>query len=604
MRNIPTMAAAGPALLLSISLATACGPGLTTHPVAPGANARGVTYALPKTVVQLDATALYYRTAKILNDKPTPVDVFGKTEATVTITTTADRERLYSLDIGPARNSADELGVELYDTGLLKSINITSDGKVGDVIKAVITVVAVVAAAVLALDGEPEFALSDEIEKKLDPVAKRFYEAEKHKPAFRFAVTGLSPLQRYVVRKDAAAANTWLHAQIESKHVLDLVARRHELFATAAKDQDLDKTLERLGKLETEAQRRRQALQTTFEVQVDAYAAANELKRQEMKTQLSERFDALDLPPLCVVEAGDMRLAELDKRLLTYYCGDQATCAAGAQAKRTLQLTRTLPAIDVRTTKGACPTTPAELAPAADTDACEGANNNGKVAVYYRRALHTRVVTFAQVQAYTPAQPGQASTYDERFVAGPAKDVAVIDTRQTPSCLVLTPSQWTKRQLGLAFDPQGLLKEFKGSGGAEAAAAAQAVADAAIAARDTYAGTLSKVVEIQENRRKIQLDATTTAIERLKQQKELLDAKLAAQGASATYDDVAAKQRLDAELQRLQAEIAVESGREGAADSVEAARLKQELDALRQEFDLLKTQLELQKLREEQKKLK
>ncbi|MEZ4302845.1 MAG: hypothetical protein R3B70_48425, partial [Polyangiaceae bacterium] len=123
--------------------------------------------------------------------------------------------------------------------------------------------------------------------------------------------------------------------------------------------------------------------------------------------------------------------------------------------------------------------------------------------------------------------------------------------------------------------------------------ATAAVADAVQTARDEYATTLARIAEIQDTQRQLQQSDVITEIDRLRKQRDLLDARLELAGTRGSYDLLLERKRIDAELAAIQ-------GRRALADERDATSLGQEVGELRTRLDQLARDLEEIKHRSEQ----
>lgn len=158
-------------------------------------------------------------------------------------------------------------------------------------------------------------------------------------------------------------------------------------------------------------------------------------------------------------------------------------------------------------------------------------------------------------------------------------------------------SAFAQRKLAITFDDRGRPTRLERTGTSAGAAIALAVSDASRAARDEYATSLAKLVEVQTSQQKLQLGSITAQIDDLKKRKELLDARLAVEGASANFDTILQQQQLQAELSLLQATQAQASAAGSAEQRLEIESLKLQLEQLKAQIDILKAQQELALLR-------
>ncbi|MEZ4315436.1 MAG: hypothetical protein R3F14_46050, partial [Polyangiaceae bacterium] len=211
-----------------------------------------------------------------------------------------------------------------------------------------------------------------------------------------------------------------------------------------------------------------------------------------------------------------------------------------------------------------------------------------KTHIYYRPAYTATIATFATTRTLDE-QGGQSELL--RFFATATDEV--IHRKMPVQGFAFSPTDFGERKISLGFDDRGRLIRFEQSGKSSVVGATAAVADAVQTARDEYATTLARIAEIQDTQRQLQQSDVITEIDRLRKQRDLLDARLELAGTRGSYDLLLERKRIDAELAAIQ-------GRRALADERDATSLGQEVGELRTRLDQLARDLEEIKHRSEQ----
>ncbi len=193
--------------------------------------------------------------------------------------------------------------------------------------------------------------------------------------------------------------------------------------------------------------------------------------------------------------------------------------------------------------------------------------------------------------------PMPASRQDGRRPrCGAAAEVAfdgIVDVLHPHSpirTLAIEAKAFADRSLAIAFDPRGRPRKFDTSGTSSVAGFAQAAAASAQGFRDEYDKTLKKRVSIEESRRELALDGLNDKIAALEAQKEELDARAELLGASGSFDDLVARQKLDSELKLLEAQVALRTAEATAEQRVAIAELEKRVLETQKRLALLEAE--------------
>jgi hypothetical protein len=165
------------------------------------------------------------------------------------------------------------------------------------------------------------------------------------------------------------------------------------------------------------------------------------------------------------------------------------------------------------------------------------------------------------------------------------------------SSMMFKRSAWADREITLTFDEKGRPVKLDRISKSDAAAIAASLSTAATTFRDELAATVSKSAEILTNRRKLELDNLTTKLERLKLEKDGLDAQLALDASGANFDAALKQKQAGAAMQQLEAEMALAAAQANADQKQQIDALKVSVEQIKQQIELVKAQQELDKLK-------
>ncbi|HWW60499.1 MAG TPA: hypothetical protein VN181_03940, partial [Thermoanaerobaculia bacterium] len=173
-------------------------------------------------------------------------------------------------------------------------------------------------------------------------------------------------------------------------------------------------------------------------------------------------------------------------------------------------------------------------------------------------------------------------------------DEKVITSYEGPNrCVAIQKSDWAGRALSMEFGDFGVPKKLERTNGAALVAATGSLAGALTSLQNSYAESLEKVVAIQKNQREVADNDLLSKIDKLKKQKDLLDAQLATEGATASHDLVLQQQLAAQQLATLQAQLDLQKAQQGSEDQLDIADLKNRIAVLEQQLLLLQAQKKL-----------
>lgn len=533
---------------------------------------------------------------------------FGKVDASVSLGTVPDTSarRRFFLNNSSAK-SDDEFVVQLFDSGLLHSIGVESEGKGSTFLKSLARLAGVflpftsgegpraddpMVSVVYAKESDIESLVTKDGLKRDEPCLKLVGSTE----------------ERYFLIKNKAWCEKLRDIEKLGEEVKNLEAVRDELLDP----KDLKKVAKRdeayvlrtkLGVIADAISR----LQEKTTIKVAKYKAAFDKFKSEnafgenlVIRNWREEFDLRELT--------DGQCGESEGSFHWKSRKEVEDCLSKENAKRVLdffQKTGVVFSLALPGTTGDdFERKPQEVAVSsvnAGPEAQVGTESESSdvVRVRYRPAYPAIFKTYVLKEISTTVEDKSKKPQKEyRVVLQSVDYVNALHSEAKEREFSFTRKFFSKGALKVELDNQGHLKTVSGKSQAEAAGAVSAIADAAVTGRDEYANSLAKLVQNEENRRKLGLASLTSRVETLKKRKELLDNQLAVEGGTATYEQALRKQGLDAELELLKTELQLGQTQDTFEGQLELKRLETELNLLKRELELLKTRQGLRELRE------
>ena len=469
----------------------------------------------------------------------------------------------------PGKALADvKLSVEMRDGSTLKGLNVASQGRAGDVILGI----ARFAATVLG-SGVVQFAQAGAPPAGTD--CNPFLDPFDDRPDFL----------RLLLSRNSSACEAWTASEAWNEHAQKLAAavKTSEETLGGTSFPALNELIARLKeqrKAVDDAKKMAAAYQATVMALLDDFTRTNALGTKKEETRSTETLDLSELPNGSV----DVKDGETDWVALQNALGSQY----GA-AKEVLKRSGVIARMIVMK-HGDAPTTD----PGGKYICSEGGND--RLDIWFRPA---QPVTFQFFVAETPVDDGRPRrdpvTNKElqimKLAVTRIEPVTFLGIK--PRCVTFKASAFANRELIVSFDERGQLAKIDATAGSSAAAALTALASAATTFRDEYAATVAKMVDIDQNERKLKLNDVTTRVEQLKKDRERLDAQLALEAGTANYDLALQQQKLAAQAAELQAQAALDLTTATADQKLALEEMKLQIEIIKRELELLKAQQEL-----------
>jgi hypothetical protein len=498
--------------------------------------------------------------------KPGTVQRYLKTvEYTLTQSTAADRRVAYHLTMDH-RGSADQtfkLGVT--SDGLLTNMNYASTDKTAEIFGNVLKGIAGIAGTALGVGGLGLKGDSFAAENVTLPttVLDRGERCAALDSARKPIVVPLL-LERDALEKERAKAEAARRAALAA---VDVVKRQPQIKYVADLD---DLHARRIAVIDARLNRVRDAIAAN----VAQFKAEKQITGPDTIIRADGMFDITDLPKdsalvghLSSLAAAETALVNLPKalkllgstRLIVSIAEEDA---AGKQAK---------PNGPKRRTPGDCEPTE------------KSADNCLHI---YSRIPHARLV-----RIYVP----DGSVDSKPFFIKETRLLNIVSSADPIIDVPISARSLGQETFALTFGRSGTLTGFDQTSTSGLAAATSSFASALSNARQEFVAGLQSVQTSQTSYDAIKSETRASRIKDLQDQKSLVDAQVALQGANVNQSLALQKQQVDAELALLTAQQNLVAAQATATVGADVAALKAQLAQVQAQLDLLKAQLELEK---------
>ena len=584
--------------LFVVALTASCASADNSSPALPNdgqVSVAGLHYYLPEDELEVEATLTSSDIVKFDFGAGEHGEAVRKPKSDATIDAdvilTADRTKFYVLDLRPGGGADKQLTVEQKENGLLASVNTSSTGRVGDVIRNVFSFATTLLTALTgAGDALSETAPQEET-KALDPLSCTARDAL---PAdfrdYYFQRIEADPDLKLGVRYEVRLARVLMPD--EDKLFLSRTNEGCELWqGMLVHDRQIEDASRALDRLQ-------QTLDKAPANQVDTllgriHGATARLERSRVERQeMAARFAAgtksylkqeelLPSPPAKKLFHEVFELAELPKTDdVKGKSIKDAKANLSHRATRLLETAGFLISIDPRTA-----TADGQNSTKTKLPSCDDEVKGDNMRIYYRMAEPRTLTVWKQ--------------NEDKLAFHQLRHELLVDPDAPSRCLEFKASAFAERKLALTFGTRGQPVKLVRSGTSAAASATAALADAATSARDAYVDTLSKLATAEEKKRALELADLTTDVERLKKEQELLNAEISLEGAAASRDLVLQQRQIEAQLALLEKQLALRQAEDAFDPKVEIAQLQLEVQRLQQQVAILQTQAALEALKKD-----
>ncbi|MDI1436355.1 hypothetical protein [Polyangium sorediatum] len=470
----------------------------------------GIRYHLPKTLIEVSVrTTLTSRRSVSYekNDaglyefkvKSLPFDV-EESAATVTVLHVPDTRAFYALHLEPGRTSDDALAVETYGNGLLKSINMESAGREGQVVTDTLEAAATIAGFLVGLADRGTEAARTSVCGKLraDPSAAKFPCED---------LEGLPMQTLYFLAASAEGRKLFLRG-----HELDAVASERRKTKKEVEDRIGAADAKELAALESKramldaslraALDEHKEVRAAFEARLQAFAEEQRFAPASITRDVVRVFDVAEIPEEATLPEGT-KSADVPAKLAQH------------PAMRELW-NATRIAIALTPDRGAPPKKPKGAAPAEEE--AEGR-------VFYRPSRAATLRLLSQGKVADPEEARIGESYEGIRIVD-ARIIDVMDPREPAATISFDPAAFAKRRLALGFDTKGRLVRLEQSSASTFPSATGAVADGLASASGALG--FASMVDGAATEETLSTVDTLVRLERLRRQKQTLDVQIQA----------------------------------------------------------------------------
>lgn len=509
---------------------------------------QGVTYSLPQSVVDIKATK---ETLTVVAPAPDLSKVKTETTANVayevTLRSVADPAQTYELSQTPGFWKSKDMEVKLTSAGLLAGFNASSKGEAGPIvlgfIRGLASIVALAAGDATRAPGAPWPPPVDECRAvRVDSQTLDIQALVKRTAGGCALWRGLST--------NRTEQEEWQQRLANARKALELagpgsfaqrlaVVKEYEGHVTAL----------------TEA---RAAMEKELEAALKAFRTLHGLGEEKTTETRVFQFDFAEIPGedkweevRAAAESTDAPSSYVRMVALLRWCSVGITESAIGTVKNPDQ-------------------------------GGGGGQRSDDIIVHYRRPRPIRITTWKG----TRKKEGEATVWspDQVSVAH------LFDTKDSPLELRMPLSAWSERKLEMEFDSAGQPLRVKASSSATGTAISTTVASAVSDAAGAYKASLGQILEVKKAKNALQTEDLSAQLGVLKQKKEILDARVAEEGALSTAEDRLRKQTIDSQIERLQSEIRLRQTEDTFDLKVEIEVLKAQIEQLTQQIALIKAQ--------------
>ena len=564
-------------VLVALVVAGACGRSQSllrsVEPQPEPDSTSGLRYYMPRDVIHVEGVATYstgrgwFMPAKETDSaycEAGESKLHLKTvEYTLTQSTVADRRVAYHLTMDH-RGSADQtfkLGVT--NDGLLSNMNYTSTDKTAEVVGNVLKGLAGIAGTALGVGALGVSKNTMFLEKTPLPVTVRD-RGEWCAAKARATIVVPLLLERGELEKELAKA---LAARRVALAAVDVVKRQPQIKYVADLD---DLHARRIAVIDA----RLNSVRDAIAANVAQFKAEKQITGPDTIIRADGMFDITDLPK-------DSALVGH----LSSFADAKTALANLPKASKLLSSTRLIVSIAEEDAAGkqAKPNGPKRRTPGDCEPTEKSADNCLHV---YSRIPHARLV-----RIYVP----DGSVDSKPFFIKETRLLNIVSSADPIIDVPISARSLGQETFALTFGRSGTLTGFEQTSTSGLAAATSSFASALSNARQEFVAGLQSVQTSQTSYDAIKSEARASRIKDLQDQKSLIDAQVALQGANVNQSLALQKQQVDAELALLTAQQNLVAAQATATVGADVAALKAQLAQVQAQLDLLKAQLELEK---------
>ncbi len=502
----------------------------------------------------------------------------------------ADPSKVYVLDLSPRAMSDAEVTVDSHPDGRLSSVNTQSTGQGGTVLSNIFKVVG----TLVGLTTGPAFAAIP------DASALAAFPPKTDCNVWIRPLSDLDNLTRITIEHSGVACDAWKDSQryaVRAKAQRTEIERLEDQVSTIASAQ-LAALKTRITEAAAARDRthfdRRTAI-AVIEAQKSAFVDKWKIGENQQPPKTEELTFLIEELPMAGAAAIREGLTKVQTELaLASYSVAKKLLAESEHVITVDSVPTGYQATEITQSSDGCKIQMWHGTPSNDKnvrkrtptyDRCKGQ------LLFYKRPISTSVTLWKLEKG-----AGGAATLQIKE----KRQLMLVRSESPLEVLEFSASAWSDGSLVVAFGDTGVPSKITWKSDSSAAAITGALAGALTAARTEYSATIAELVTIKENKAKLNPKGKSDVqkeIDELTKKKELIDARLAIEGAEATYESQLEQQRLAQQLALLNSEQSVVTAEQAATNQLDILRLAAELSRLNTEMQILKAQIDLDALR-------
>lgn len=513
---------------------------------------RGVIYSLPKHIVKVSGTANYITKTAVGNDlaiqapQTVPTDI----TATVSLHLVGDRDKSYLIDVPRSVVKGRNFKVEVNESGILKSINDDSTGKVGETITNIASIIGKTGAFAVGLDEKADASHFDGL-----------FTEENNKSELLENMAHLPLVSQSYIVNDTTAQNTWKSLVEVNKNikkfqkVLDKKQKKLlSLKGDPLKSASVDiKVLLEHKALITE---RKARLEQAFNAGLALYKSGEGIGAVTSSHRFEYELELDELPPSSSFYEG-MSVDEIGTAVGDY-------CNTSTKNKSICDDSGSF--YKLWNNFGIVITADNYIGP--KISATTGEIEKQDYELFFRYASPISITAYQAREAAEVGNDDQ-SALTKRLVLVDNKNLNVMHPLSAPYSVGMKSSKFAKHQLIVTTDAMGGLASMQRISTSSLEKATGSVSEALTGLATDYTSISNSIVAIKKQERAEEIAEEKQKVDLLKQRKEFIDQQVAISGAEATQTLLLEKAKLDAELYNIE-----------TANKIATAEISQELAVL------------------------
>ena len=453
---------------------------------------------------------------------------------TITKESVADNSKAYYLDMELSYWHDTDVTIEANEFGVLKSINASSTGKAGEVIKSTLSTVATILPYVGML------SVDDSSSSIIDSLATKIHNesaSKLTKSGIVKLLTSQSNPTNMLLNGNSSARKVWIDKQVVINAIRSsrdkMIALEVDL-ADKSTAKESDQVKVRIDFIQDSMARMKKELSVldeSFDSMSSQFNTSLGLGVSKKEVVVEEVFDLSELIPLGTAEKGDNKIKFLER----------LSSAEESKYEKMLRFfTDTNLLVEIE-----------PLSSIVDYTALSNkvkSKHDDEALIFYRqqqpltiRALHLR------------SEKDDVGNVVVSLTPFYLKDHSLVHGDSVPAYVTFDENSFAKNEIGLSFSPNGnsVLTKVERKSFSAGEAAAKAMSEGFTEASNTLVSASGKLVDLQANQVKIAAHKDNLKIQELEKQKQIIDQRIALQQSAVTEDILVEKKKVEEELAAL-----------------------------------------------------